>query len=60
MLTGAPFLLVFALCYVDEPVRYVLMQIHLWRGTWVRPVTPQGRAALPAFREQHHLPVKKA
>ena len=58
MVYGAPFLLVFALCYCDEPVRYVLMQLHLWRGTWVRPVTPQGLAALPAFREKHGVKAK--
>ena len=59
MNTSAPFLLVFALCYCDEPVRYVLMQIHLWRGTWIRPVTPQGLDALLSFREQHHIRSRK-
>lgn len=49
----APFLLVFACCYVDEPIRFVLMQIHMYSGKWVRPVTEQGVAALPAFREKH-------
>ncbi len=24
----APFLVVFAMCYIDEPIRYILMQIH--------------------------------
>ena len=41
-----PTLAVFALCYVDEPIRYVLMQKHLHSGKWIRPVTPEGRAAL--------------
>ncbi len=45
----APFLVVFACCYVDEPIRFVLMQRHMYSGRWVRPVTPEGRAALPAF-----------
>ncbi|MBR6477256.1 MAG: MATE family efflux transporter [Lachnospiraceae bacterium] len=43
--------IVFALCYADEPIRYVLMQIHLFRGTWIKPVTPEGRHALEAFRQ---------
>ena len=43
--------LVFACCYMDEPIRYVLMQIHLFKGTWIKPVTPDGIAALQEFRE---------
>jgi len=49
----APFLLVFACCYIDEPIRFVLMQVHMYSGKWVRPVTELGRAALPAFRKKH-------
>ena len=49
----APFLVIFACCYIDEPIRFVLMQHHMYSGTWVRPVTDCGRAALPAFREKH-------
>ena len=48
----APFLLIFACCYIDEPIRFVLMQIHMYSGKWVRPVTEVGRAALPAFMER--------
>ena len=44
-----PTLAVFALCYVDEPIRYVLMQRHLFSGKWIRPVTPEGREALQYF-----------
>ena len=47
------FLLIFACCYIDEPVRFVLMQIHLYSGKWIQPVTPEGRDALPAFRARH-------
>ena len=47
----APFLAIFACCYIDEPVRFVLMQRHMYSGKWIRPVTPEGQAALPAFRE---------
>jgi len=46
----APYLLIFACCYIDEPIRFVLMQRHLYSGKWIRPVTPEGQAALPAFR----------
>ena len=49
----APFLVIFACCFVDEPVRLILMQRHMYSGRWVKPVTPAGKAALPAFREKH-------
>ena len=39
-------LLVFAFCYADEPIRYILMQIHLYSGKWIKPVTPEGLAGL--------------
>ena len=48
----APYLLIFACCYIDEPIRFVLMQRHMYSGRWVRPVTPEGQAALPAFQEK--------
>ncbi len=43
-------LAVFALCYVDEPIRYILMQRHLFSGKWIRPVTPEGRQALQGWK----------
>ncbi len=46
-----PFLVIFACCYIDEPIRFVLMQRHMYSGKWIRPVTPEGQAALPAFRQ---------
>lgn len=52
MVIGAPTFVVFICCYIDEPIRYVLMQIHLHNGRWVKPVTPEGRAALKEFREK--------
>lgn len=52
MVIGAPTFIVFICCYIDEPIRYVLMQIHLHNGKWVKPVTPEGRAALKEFREK--------
>ena len=42
-------LIVFACCYIDEPIRYVLMQRHLFGGKWIKPVTPEGRAALEGW-----------
>ncbi len=50
-----PFLLVFAFCYADEPIRYVIMQKHLYSGKWIRPVSGPGQEALPAFRKAHHI-----
>lgn len=50
-----PFLLVFAFCYIDEPIRYILMQRHLYSGKWIKPVSVPGKAALPAFRAAHHI-----
>ena len=44
-----PYLLVFACIFIDEPIRFVLMQRHMYSGRWIRPVTSEGMAALPAF-----------
>ena len=49
MRLGAPIRVVFICCYCDEPIRFVLMQIHMYSGKWIKPVTNEGRAALPAF-----------
>ena len=46
MVWHAPTLWVFACCYMDEPVRYILMQRHLFKGKWIRPVTSEGIKAL--------------
>ena len=51
-----PTLLVFACCYVDEPIRYILMQRHLFKGTWIRPVTPEGLRALAQWRPDRKDP----
>lgn len=56
----APFLVIFACCYIDEPVRLILMQRHMYSGKWVRPVTEAGQAALPAFRAKHEKKKAKA
>ena len=49
----APFLLVFALCYVDEPIRYVIMQAHMYSRRWIKPVSREGRATIDAFRKKY-------
>lgn len=49
LLLHAPFLVVFACCYVDEPIRFILMQRHMYSGRWIKPVTDVGRAALAEF-----------
>lgn len=49
----APFLVVFACCYIDEPIRFILMQRHMYSAKWIKPVTEAGEAALPAFQAKH-------
>ena len=44
-----PYWAIFLCCYIDEPIRYGLMQRHFYSGRWIRPVTEQGKAALPGF-----------
>ena len=51
-----PTLLVFACCYADEPIRFILMQIHLFRGGWIRPVTPEGLAAMRGWKPDRRNP----
>ncbi len=52
MVFHAPTLIVFACCYVDEPIRYLLMQRHLYGGKWIKPVTPEGRTALAGWKPE--------
>lgn len=54
----APYWVVFLCCYIDEPIRYIFMQRHLYSGKWIKPVTEQGRAALGPFMES--LKMKRA
>lgn len=51
----APFLLIFALCYVDEPIRYLIMQRHMYSGKWIKPVSAAGQASIEAFRREHGI-----
>ena len=50
MVWKLPTLFVFAACYADEPIRYILMQVHLFRGKWIKPVTPEGQKALLGWK----------
>ncbi len=51
----APFLLVFALCYADEPIRYIIMQRHMYSAKWIKPVSNAGLAAIREFRRKHKV-----
>lgn len=44
-----PTLFVFACCYIDEPIRIILMQHHMYSAKWIKPVTSQGRDAILEF-----------
>ena len=52
-----PFLAVFALCYCDEPIRYIMMQFHLYSRKWIRPVSDTGKATIGAFREKYGVKI---
>ena len=52
MVWKLPTLIVFACCYIDEPIRYVMMQVHLYSGKWIKPVTDEGRAALVGWKPE--------
>lgn len=51
----APFYLVFALVYCDEPIRYVIMQRHLFSRKWIQPVSDKGLETIEAFREKYQV-----
>lgn len=46
------FLLVFSFVYTDEILRLFILGYYMLAGKWVKPVTAQGQAALPKFREK--------
>lgn len=51
----SPFLVVFAMCYIDEPIRYILMQHHMYSAKWIKPVTPEGKKGLIEFKAERGL-----
>ena len=52
MVLHLPFLAVFAFVYTDELLRLAFELWYTRTGKWVKPVTQEGIAALPQFREQ--------
>ena len=47
--------LVFVLMYCDEPIRYIIMQRHLYSRKWIQPVSDKGLATIEAFRKKYHV-----
>lgn len=47
-----PTLFVFACCYIDEPIRIILMLHHTYSAKWIKPVTPQGQKAIVDFMKK--------
>ena len=45
-----PYWTTFICCYIDEPIRYFLMQRHLYSTRWIKPITDIGKEALEKFR----------
>lgn len=52
MVLHLPFLAVFSFLYTDELIRLIFEVWYTAGGKWVKPVTEEGRRALPAFREE--------
>ena len=52
MVWQLPFLAVFAFVYTDELLRFVIEIFRTKSCKWIKPVTPQGVAAMPAFLEE--------
>ena len=52
MVWQLPFLAVFAFVYTDELLRFVIEIFYARSCRWVKPVTPQGVAAMPGFRQE--------
>lgn len=50
MIWHLPFLAVFSFLYTDELIRLVFEVWYTRSGRWIKPVTEQGREALPEFR----------
>ena len=51
----APFYVVFLFVYCDEPIRYVIMQRHLYSRKWIQPVSDKGLETIEAFREKYNV-----
>jgi len=51
----APFYLVFCFVYCDEPIRYVIMQRHLYSRKWIQPVSDKGLETIEEFRKKYNV-----
>ncbi|MCL2059286.1 MAG: MATE family efflux transporter [Oscillospiraceae bacterium] len=47
----APYIAVFSLVFIDDLVRIPVVLWYLRSGRWVKPVTEEGKLALPLFKE---------
>ena len=52
MIWHLPFLAVFSFVYTDEILRLIVEIFRTRSCKWLKPVTPQGQAALADFREE--------
>ena len=53
-----PFLAVVAVAYLGEDIPKLLMcLLRLRSGKWIKPVTPEGRAGLEAYKKQRSMEV---
>ena len=52
MVWQLPFLAVFAFVYTDELLRFIIEIFYARSCRWIKPVTPQGVAAMPGFRQE--------
>ena len=55
MVFHLPFLAIFVCCYVDEPIRLLIMWHHMNSGKWIKPVTEEGKRKLEEFRRVRGL-----
>lgn len=51
----APFYVVFLFVYCDEPIRYFIMQRHMFSRKWIQPVSEEGLATIEAFRKKYNV-----
>ncbi len=56
----APFFVVFLFVYCDEPIRFIIMQRHMYSGKWIRPISEEGERTIDAFRESRGIHMKQS
>jgi len=50
---GVSPIIIFMCCYIDEPIRYIMMQYHMYSGKWIRPVTEEGKRAMETLNSDN-------